>query len=230
MNSRKESETIIFVTYKRNMKPAVKLFSLAFTLLYIIGCSNKENKLTESKKNNIENSGIISPGKNDNPYVDVDISPMDMSYFPIDYPKLKMGNVIKTSPLARVIYSRPHLTGRKLFQNLLKYDEPWRLGANESTELDLYTDAIVQDKKIKEGRYVLYCLPQPDNWTIIINSNIDSWGLHPDSAKDVARFVIPVKQTGNHLEYYTMMFEKTADGADLLMAWDNLEARLPFKF
>ena len=65
---------------------------------------------------------------------------------------------------------------------------------------------------------------------IIINSNIDSWGLHPDSTKDIARFIIPVKQTANHLEYFTMIFEKTSTGAELLMAWDNLEARLPFRF
>ena len=143
---------------------------------------------------------------------------------------LKMSNTISTEPLARIIYSRPHLQGRQLFHGLLKYGEAWRLGANESTELDLYTDAFIQDKKIKAGRYVLYCIPEADHWAIIINSNIDSWGLHPDSTKDIVQFIIPLKQTANHLEYYTMIFEKTNTGAELLMAWDNLEARLPFRF
>lgn len=208
-----------------------RTYSIIILLLFFIACSNKENKSVE--KGSIaakDSSRIKAPGKNENPYAIVDVSPMDMSYYPADYPKLKMANAINTLPLARIIYSRPHLQGRQLFHDLLKYGEPWRLGANESTELDLYTDAIIQDKKIKAGRYILYCIPEPENWTIIINSNIDSWGLHPDSAKDIVRFKIPVKQTANHLEYFTMVFENKNGGAELVMAWDNLEARLPLKF
>ena len=206
-------------------------YFIIIPLFFFVACSNKENKPVEKDLiSSKDSSRIKAPGKNENPYVIVDISPMDMSYYPADYPILKMTKAINTEPLARIIYSRPHLQGRTLFHDLLKYGELWRLGANESTELDLYTDALIQDKKIKAGRYILYCIPEPDNWTIIINSNIDSWGLHPDSTKDIARFIIPVKQTANHLEYYTMIFEKTSTGAELLMAWDNLEARLPFRF
>jgi hypothetical protein len=213
------------------MRLLTRLYFVIIPMLFILACGNNENKpVNNGNTASKDSSKIKAPGKNENPYAIVDISPMDMSYYPADYPILKMTKAINTNPLARVIYSRPHLQGRQLFHDLLKYGEPWRLGANESTELDLYTDALIQDKKIKAGRYVLYCIPEPDNWTIIINSNIDSWGLHPDSTKDIARFIIPVKQTANHLEYYTMIFEKTGDGAELLMTWDNLEARLPFRF
>lgn len=159
-----------------------------------------------------------------------DISPMDMCYFPTDYTKLKMTNAIQTQPLARVIYSRPHLQGRKLFEEIIPYGEIWRLGANESTELDLFSDATIQGKKIKTGRYVLYAIPEKDNWTIIFNSNTDSWGLQPDPSKDIARFTIPVEQISNRLEYFTMVFSKTEKGADLIMAWENTEARLPLVF
>jgi Protein of unknown function (DUF2911) len=165
-----------------------------------------------------------------NPYNGVDVSPMDMVYYPADYPKLKMAHTLETPPLARVIYSRPHLQGRHIFHEVLKYDEPWRLGANEATELTLYKDAMVQDKKIKAGRYTLYCIPHTDTWTIAINNNIDTWGLEPDTARDVARFVVPVVRTQNSLEYFTMVFEKKEAEALLLMAWDDVEVRLPFRF
>lgn len=213
------------------MRPIIRLLFSTVFISFFTGCGNKENKPTEKKETvSADTSRIAMPEKNQNPYSPVDISPMDMSYYPTDYPKLKMTKAISSAPLARVIYSRPHLQGRTLFHDVLKYGEPWRLGANESTELDLYTDAFIRDKKIKAGRYVLYSLPEEDKWTIIINSNIDSWGLQPDSTKDIARFVVPVKQTSNHLEYYTMIFEKNNEGADLLMAWDNFEARLPIIF
>jgi len=165
-----------------------------------------------------------------NPYNGVDVSPMDMVYYPVDYPKLKMAHTLTTPPLARVIYSRPHLQGRHIFHEVLKYDEAWRLGANEATELTLFKDAMVQDKKIKAGRYSLYCIPHTDTWTIAINSNIDTWGLEPDTARDVARFIVPVVKTQNSLEYFTMIFEKKDPEALLLMAWDDVEVRLPFRF
>ena len=212
------------------MKPLFQLLSLIPAFLFLYGCSNKETKPAKTTIISSDSPGIKLQAKTENLYKDVDISPMDMSYYPDDYLKLKMANAISTPPIARVIYSRPHLQGRQLFRDVLKYGDRWRLGANESTELDLFTDAVIQGQKLKAGRYVLYCIPEPDKWNIIFNSNIDSWGLTQDTTKDITRFVIPVKKTANHLEYYTMLFEKTNTGAELLMAWDNLEARLPFRF
>jgi hypothetical protein len=200
--------------------------------LSLFSCSSKEEKEKAStiKKNTRDSTVVTKPEITVNPYAGVDVSPMDISYYPVDYPILRMAGTVTNPPLVRVVYSRPHLQGRQLFHEVLKYDEPWRLGANESTELDLYRDATIQGKKIKAGRYVLYCIPQPEKWIIVLNTNIDSWGLHPDSTKDIARFTIPVKQTNYHLEYFTIIFEKTDGGAEMLMAWDNIEARLPINF
>lgn len=75
-----------------------------------------------------------------------------------------------------------------------------------------------------------YCIPQADVWTIVLNSNIDSWGLVPDTTKDLFRFAIPVKQNHQHLEYFTMIFEKADEGAELFIAWGDVEARLPINF
>jgi hypothetical protein len=202
-------------------------------LFFLISCSNgndETNKIPVAAETKDSTPPNRPERPTPNPYTTVDVSPMDMAYYPIDYPKLKMAHTMATVPMARVIYSRPHLQGRHIFHEVLKYDEPWRLGANEATELTLYKDATIQDKKIKAGRYTLYCIPHKDNWTIAINNNIDTWGLEPDSTKDVARFVVPVVITQNTLEYFTMIFEKKETEALLLMAWDDVEVRLPFRF
>jgi hypothetical protein len=206
--------------------------SLLIVFLFLIACNNKKEKKDTPaiKIPAIDSSSMVRPERTVNPYVPVDVSPMDMSYYPADYPKLKMTNSGIKPPYARVVYSRPHLQGRSLFKDVLKYGEPWRLGANEATELDLYTDATIQGKKIKAGRYILYCIPEKDSWAISFNSNIDSWGLHPDESKDIARFVVPSKQANNSVEFFTMAFEKTNGIIELVMAWDNVEARLPFIF
>ncbi|HEX7846151.1 MAG TPA: DUF2911 domain-containing protein [Chitinophagaceae bacterium] len=211
------------------MKGIFRLLAI-LCLLTIISCSSNKNeqpKETTTPPPDTTHTTIETPYDQ---YTVVDVSPMDMTYFPADYPKLKMAKAITSPPLARIVYSRPHLQNRKLFQEVLKYGEPWRLGANESTELELFQHATVQGKRVNAGRYILYCIPQQDNWTIVFNSNIDSWGLHQDSTKDVMRFTIPALPTANHVEYFTMLFEGKGTEAELLMAWDGIEARLPFRF
>ena len=205
---------------------------ILLTCLLFFSCENKKEKsnnvVTDVAKE--DSSVVVKREKSINSYAPVDVSPMDISYFPADYPKLKMSNSTTALPKARVIYSRPHLQGRKLFPDVLKYGEPWRLGANEATEIDFYKEVTIQGKKIKAGRYILYSIPEQEKWTIVLNSNIDSWGLHADPSKDIARFIVPINLTSNSLEFFTMVFQPGAGSTDLLMAWDNVEARLPIQF
>ena len=173
-------------------------------------------------------TGKVSPVIN--PYAPVDISPMDMSYWPVDYPKHRLTGDIKTPPLARVIYSRPHLQGRKLFTDILQYEQGWRLGANEATELQLFKDAFIEHQPIKAGRYTLSCIPHPDTWTFVLSSTTDIWGVLQEKHTDVARFDVPVTKTNLALEYFTMVFQEKEEKAELIVAWENWEARIQFKF
>ena len=206
-----------------------KLVTL-FLCLLLFSCGGKDQPKETTVTKPKDSIPMIRPQVAENPYAVVDVSPMDMSYFPVDYLKAKMTAPTNQSPMARVIYSRPHLQGRHIFHEVLKYGEPWRLGANESTELDLYSDAVIQGTKVKAGRYVLYCIPQENDWTIVLNGNIDSWGLKQEPSKDITRFTVPVNKTSNSLEYFTMVFLGRDKQAELLMAWDNVEAKLTFSF
>ncbi|ANE53463.1 hypothetical protein SY85_12390 [Flavisolibacter tropicus] len=163
-----------------------------------------------------------------NPYSALDISAMDISYFPIDFPVLKMTKGTPELPIARIIYSRPHKQGRKIFGGLLKYGEPWRLGANEATEIELFQPLRIQGKTVAKGRYILYCIPTETKWTIVFNTNIYTWGLKQNAKKDVYRFDIPIQKTANNIENFTILFQGEAPHANILIAWDDVEARLPF--
>jgi hypothetical protein len=165
-----------------------------------------------------------------NPYAPVDVSPMDMSYFPVDYPVQKMSEKTNKPPVARVIYSRPHRQGRRIFGSLLKYGEPWRLGANEATEIEFFQPVTIQNKKVTKGKYVIYTIPYQDKWTIVLNTNLNTWGLRPNPKDDVFRFDIPIQITNQPVEYFSMVFQQTGSGADLVMAWDTVVARLPIQF
>lgn len=207
---------------------------LIICFLSLLSCNSKKNDSVADKENpstiQKDSADPVRPNRNSNMYAPVDVSPMDMSYYPEDYPKMKMAKTVTTPLMARVVYSRPHLGGRQLFHDVLKYGEPWRLGANEASELDLYKEVTIQGKKLDPGRYIIYCIPGKDNWTIVVNSNVDSWGLEPDPSKDIEKFIIPVKETTNALEYFTMVFRQVNGSPGLLMAWDNVEAFLPISF
>ncbi len=169
-----------------------------------------------------------------NPYTTNDQSPMDIGYFPQDYPVLKMnGTTDSGGLLARVIYSRPQKKGRVIFgsspRTLCQYGKEWRLGANESSEIEFFKDVMINNKKIIKGRYVIYCIPYPEKWSIILNTNLFTWGLHMDKTKDIFNIDVPTSLQSPLLEDFTMVFEPADNGANLIMAWDNVKAILPIK-
>lgn len=158
----------------------------------------------------------------------VDKSPMDMSYYPNGYPVSKIQDKPVDPLLARVIYSRPAKNGRAVFGDLLEYGKVWRLGANEATEIEFYQNVKVGSTKIKKGRYTMYCIPYADKWTMIINKDTDTWGSFKyDSKKDVARVDVPVQKQTDNAEAFTMVFEKAAAGANLIIAWDDVKVSMP---
>lgn len=158
-----------------------------------------------------------------------DKSPMDVSYSPFNYPIKKFQDKkAPPAPNARILYSRPQKAGRQLFGTIIKYGEVWRLGANEATELDIFKPATVAGTKLKPGRYSLYCIPTEKEWTIIFNSDTDSWGAFSYNAKkDIFRVKRPVESLETTAEYFTAIFD---NDNNLIFLWDQVKVSLPFKF
>lgn len=158
----------------------------------------------------------------------VDKSPMDMAYYPNNYPVLKIQDKISEPVIARVIYSRPQKNNRSVFGELIEYNTVWRLGANEATEIEFYRDVKIGDKKILKGKYTLYALVNPTEWTLILNKETDTWGAFKyDQKKDVTRIKVPVQQSIAPVDVFTIFFEKIANGITLNIAWDTVVVSLP---
>ena len=158
----------------------------------------------------------------------LDSSPLDMSYYPVDYPVLKIQDKVSEPLVARVVYSRPQKRGRKLFGDLVAYGAIWRLGANEATEIEFFRDVKIDNKPLKKGRYTLYALVDEDKWTLIFNKETDTWGaFRYDSSKDVLRTTVPVEKQAVVTEAFSIAFQKAAKGADLVITWDDVQVRLP---
>lgn len=161
----------------------------------------------------------------------VDKSPMDMSYYPANYPVQKISDKITEPLAARVIYSRPQKAGRPIFGGLVKYGELWRLGANEATEIEFYKNVRIGGKKVNKGRYTLYAIASETYWTIILNKDTDTWGAFKyDAKKDIVRATASLQKTDTMIENLSMGFEKATGGFNLIIGWENIKATLPVTF
>ena len=159
----------------------------------------------------------------------LDKSPMDMSYYPVNYPILKIQDKVSEPLLARVVYSRPQRNGRNVFGELLEYNKVWRLGANEATEIEFYKDVVIGTKLVPKGKYTLYAIPNLEKWTFIINKETDIWGAFKyDAGKDVVNVDVPVQKISESVEAFSLIFEKgTNNGCLLTAAWEDVAVSLP---
>ena len=161
---------------------------------------------------------------------DLDKSPMDMSYSPQNYPILKMNSKIAAQPMARVIYGRPQKAGRAIFGGIVAYNQIWRLGANEATEIEFFKNVKINGKPVAKGRYTMFAICNPDKWTIILNSDKDIWGLSYNQKKDVLRVDAPVQNTDTETEAFTIYFDDIKGGTNLTVIWDTVKITLPITY
>lgn len=158
----------------------------------------------------------------------LDKSEMDMSYYPANYPILKIQDKITEPLIARVVYSRPQRGGRTVFGELVEYEKVWRIGANEATEIEFFKDVNFGGKPVPKGRYTLYTIPSLDKWIIIINKETDTWGSFKyDSNKDLIRVESPVQKLDEPVEALAIYFDKTSTGFNLCAAWENAAMNVP---
>jgi hypothetical protein len=124
-----------------------------------------------------------------------------------------------------ISYSRPNVKGRVIWGGLVPYNEVWRTGADEATTISFGENVLLNGYALSAGKYALFTIPNPDEWTIILNSVAKQWGaFNYDSTKDILRFKVkPVEN--KFFETLTIYFsEVTTSTAVVNIAWEKLKA------
>ena len=153
----------------------------------------------------------------------LDESPLDLAVFRPD------GR--GTTPAARIIYSRPSKKGRTMLGGEVPYGKVWRLGANQSTEINVYRDMTFGRNSLKAGSYTVYAIPTATSWTIIFNSNLFTWGAFDyDESKNVVSIEVPVKKSEEFRETFGIAFDGKNGKGNLLMAWEDVEVIIPLTY
>lgn len=111
-----------------------------------------------------------------------------------------------------VVYQRPNMKGRTIFGDLVPYDQIWRTGANNATNITFQSDVKIEGQDLEAGTYALFTIPGKEEWTIIFNKNAKQWGAYTyDKADDVLRVKIKPRTLTNPIETFTIAFEEVND-------------------
>jgi hypothetical protein len=129
-----------------------------------------------------------------------------------------------------VTYSSPAVKGRKIWGDVVPFDEVWRAGANECSKLTLSTAATIGGKAVPAGTYCLFLLPTKAGWTFILNKDTKLWGAYDYKPEnDLLRVpatatTIPARE---HLAFEILDFSD--DGGTLALEWDTLRVGVKFE-
>jgi hypothetical protein len=119
-------------------------------------------------------------------------------------------------------YSRPVARGRELFGGggVVSWGHKWTPGANWATTLETDRDIQVNGQPVPKGKYSVWMVPGPGEWTVILSRNARVFHTQPPADSTTqARFVVK-PATGAHMEALTWYFPVIApSAATLRMHW-----------
>lgn len=130
-------------------------------------------------------------------------------------------------------YSRPGAKGRKVFGDLVPFNEMWRTGANGSTDVSFSTDATVGGVEVKAGKYALFTIPTEKEWTVILYNDPEVSGVPGDKYDEkleVAKFKVNSEKLPIKTETFTIDINNIKDdAADIILLWENTKVAIPVK-
>jgi hypothetical protein len=129
-----------------------------------------------------------------------------------------------------VDYSSPGVKNRKIWGGVVPYDKVWRAGANSPTKLTFSKDVVIDGKPISAGSYVLFVIPSPTKWTLVLNrdpKNAGAFGYN--KADDVLRVDVKPQPIPMRERLIYTFSNMTESQGNLDLEWDKVRASLPIK-
>ena len=138
-----------------------------------------------------------------------------------------------TNTYMKIVYGQPYKNGRTIFGKLVPYDNVWRTGANEASELTTTQTIQFGGEKLEPGTYTLFSIPQEEGpWTIILNNKLGQWGAFDYQKKfDQLRIKASATKKESATEAFTIKFtEISGDSTNIILQWDYTEVTIPVTF
>ena len=132
----------------------------------------------------------------------------------------------------KIVYGQPYKRGRSIFGGLVPFNEVWRTGANEATEMTTTKPILFNGERLAAGTYALFTIPHKENWTIILNSVLGQWGdFEYNKYYDVLRTTVPSTEAEQPAEAFTIQIGKVREQtASIFLHWDTTKVQIPITF
>jgi hypothetical protein len=122
-----------------------------------------------------------------------------------------------------VEYYRPVSRGRtNLFGSVVRWGTYWTPGANWATTVDVDHDVMVEGHRLPKGKYSLWAVVRPDEWTIAFRRHARIFHIaRPDSTDEQLRLTVR-PESGPLTEVLTFDFPDVSPGATTLrLRWGS---------
>jgi tetratricopeptide (TPR) repeat protein len=142
-------------------------------------------------------------------------------------PKASVSQTIGITEIT-IVYHRPSVRDRKVWGELVPFNEVWRAGANENTTVSFSDPVKVEGKDLPAGTYGLHMIPTADAWTIIFSKNSTSWGsFFYKEGEDALRVTVKPIPANMHEMLNYSFDEVMSTSAVINLRWEKL--RVPIK-
>jgi hypothetical protein len=121
-----------------------------------------------------------------------------------------------------IVYSRPGVKGRPIFDGLVPYGQVWRTGANNATKITFSTPVKLNGAEIPAGTYALFTIPGETEWTIIISKDTAASIFNYNQTNDLVRVKATPVKLSQTIETFTIEFTDIRDeSATLNLLWEK---------
>lgn len=128
----------------------------------------------------------------------------------------------------KISYHRPAVNKRKVWGELVPWNEVWRAGANQNTTISFSSDVTVGGQKLAAGTYGLHMLPTEKDWTVIFSNMADAWGSFSYDAKEDAARITVTPQPAEFQERLGYSFDDPTDtSVQAVMRWEKVRVAIP---
>lgn len=122
-----------------------------------------------------------------------------------------------------LIYHRPNVKARKIWDGLVPYGKVWRAGANEATLFEFSKDVTINGKPLPAGKYSFHIIPAASEWTLIFSKDAGQWGSFQYNEKDDAVRVTSGVQKSDFHEALTYSFnDPKPNEVSVVVSWENV--------
>jgi hypothetical protein len=136
---------------------------------------------------------------------------------PLSPPEKATGTI--NGATIEINYGSPSVRGRKIWGELVPFNDVWRAGADEATTFETNKDLTIEGSKLPAGKYSFFVIPNKTECVIIFNKVAKQWGAYKYSdKKDQLRVKIKPQATESITE--KLVYKINAN--DIVLSWDNL--------